>query len=408
MSGAAEALDLPFDEALDYLRQKTAVPSQTWTDIWRKANVRSFTVAGAASQALVDDFRREVIAAAERGETREQWRARFDDVVRKHGWSHTGKPGWRARVIYETNLAMAYSAGRHAQMTDPATLEAFPYWQYVHSGARHPRLQHLNWNGMVLRADDPFWSWAYPPNGWGCGCSVRVVSEGRLRRMGRTAPDKAPERVRTQMISKKTGEVLKGSEGVDYGFDYNPGAEWKKAVAAPPATVGRKSAVTAAASAPIVALTPTVLREFATSALAKGARKSDVINVMRLPDDVADALGIKRGSPVELSVFRVAKVAGRAEDHGGKPSNAHPEIGADEWALVPDIIRDGSVHVPGGDDGTATMHRTIDSRTFMLALKAVRSPERGDIAIIRTFSGSGRRRKARVLRGQRQVRAEKE
>jgi hypothetical protein len=241
MSGLAEALDLPFDEALDYLRQKTAVPSGTWTDIWRKANVKSFSVAGAARQALVDDFRREVITAAERGETREQWRARFDEIVRKHGWEHTGKPGWRARVIYETNLSMAYSAGRHAQMTDPATLKAYPYWQYVHSGAKHPRLQHLAWNGLVLRADDPFWSWAYPPNGWGCGCRVRVVSEGGLRRMGRKAPDKGPERVRRGWVDKATGEVKSVSEGVDPGFDYNPGRTW--------ADIKRDRAATAIAAA---------------------------------------------------------------------------------------------------------------------------------------------------------------
>ncbi|HEV2556817.1 MAG TPA: phage minor head protein [Bosea sp. (in: a-proteobacteria)] len=226
------ALDLPFDEAIAFLRDKLSVTSTGWTDIWQKANAKAFTVAGATTDALVEDFRREVMRALESGTTLAEFRQGFDEIVRKHGWEHVGKPGWRARVIYETNLSMAYSAGRYVQQTEPETLLAFPYWQYVHSGARHPRKQHLAWNGLVLRADDPFWDWAYPPNGWGCGCRVRPVSESGMRRQGRAATDVAPERIETTTVNKRTGEVLKGSEGVDPGFDYNPGKAWREQPAA--------------------------------------------------------------------------------------------------------------------------------------------------------------------------------
>ena len=227
-----QALDLPFDEAIEYLRQKVNVTSTGWTDVSGKANAKSFTVAGANVEALIEDFRREVAKALETGSTLQEFREQFDEIVRKHGWDHVGKPGWRSRVIYETNLSMAYSAGRYAQQTEPETLAAFPYWQYVHSGARHPRKQHLAWNGTVLRADDPFWDWAYPPNGWGCGCRVRPVSEAGLKRQGRTGVDQAPERLPTETINKRTGEILRGSEGVDPGFDYNPGQAWKALPAA--------------------------------------------------------------------------------------------------------------------------------------------------------------------------------
>jgi uncharacterized protein with gpF-like domain len=227
------ALDLPFDEAIEYLRQKVNTTSSGWTDIFGRANTRSFTVAGATTDALVSDFREEIAKALEQGTTLQDFRGRFDEIVRKHGWEHTGRPGWRSRVIYETNLSMAYSAGRYAQQTEPETLLAFPYWQYVHSGARHPRKQHLAWNGLVLAATDPFWDWAYPPNGWGCGCRVRPLSEARLRRQGRTSVDEAPPRIPTQTVVKRTGEVLRGSLGVDPGFDYNPGKAWKELPVAP-------------------------------------------------------------------------------------------------------------------------------------------------------------------------------
>ncbi|CAN5129695.1 hypothetical protein BH10PSE8_BH10PSE8_00980 [soil metagenome] len=233
-STVTKALDLPFEEAIAYLRDKVSVTSTTWTDVWQKANAKAFTVAGATTDALVEDFRREVMRALEEGTTLQEFRKGFDAIVEKHGWEHVGKPGWRAKVIYETNLSMAYSAGRYVQQTEPETLLAFPYWQYVHSGARHPRKQHLAWNGTVLAATDPFWDWAYPPNGWGCGCRVRPVSERGLERQGRKGPDIAPERIPTTTVNRRTGEVLKGSEGVDPGFDYNPGKAWKEA---PPGSV---------------------------------------------------------------------------------------------------------------------------------------------------------------------------
>ncbi|WNJ89160.1 phage minor head protein [Bosea sp. 685] len=228
-SSTTQAFDLPFDEAIDYLRQKVNATSETWTDLWQRANAKGFTVAGATTDALVDDFRREVERALQEGTTLDEFRKGFDRIVEKHGWQHTGRPGWRSRVIYETNLSMAYSAGRYAQQTEPETLAAFPYWQYVHSGAKHPRKQHLAWNGMVLLATDPFWEWAYPPNGWGCGCRVRPISDRTLRIQGRGSLDVAPPRIPTTIVNKRTGEVLHGSQGVDPGFDYNPGMVWRDA-----------------------------------------------------------------------------------------------------------------------------------------------------------------------------------
>lgn len=228
-AATTQALDLPFDEAIDYLRSKASVTSTGWTDVWQKANAKAITVAGATTEALVEDFRREVTRALESGTTLQEFRKGFDAIVEKHGWKHTGRPGWRSRVIYETNLSMAYSAGRYAQQTEAETLAAFPNWQYVHSGAKHPRKQHLAWNGMVLSASDPFWDWAYPPNGWGCGCRVRPVSDAGLRRQGRSSLDVAPARIPTTTVNRRTGEVLSGSQGVDPGFDYNPGKVWRDA-----------------------------------------------------------------------------------------------------------------------------------------------------------------------------------
>ncbi|NKX16151.1 hypothetical protein HGG75_10290 [Ochrobactrum pseudogrignonense] len=102
-------------------------------------------VAGAATDALLDDFRREIQRALEEGTTIEEFRQSFDAIVEKHGWDYRGKRNWRTRIIFDTNLRTAYAAGRYAKLTEPETLEAFPYWQYHHSGSINPAIN--TWPG---------------------------------------------------------------------------------------------------------------------------------------------------------------------------------------------------------------------------------------------------------------------
>ncbi len=222
------AVSLPPKEAIAFLRQKVNVPTERWTDVWNEAHTRAFSVAGAASTALVQDFRDAVAKALEQGTSLAEFRADFDTIVAKHGWVYNGTPAWRARIIYETNLSTAYSAGRYAQLTEPDVLEAYPYWRYQHNAALHPRVQHVAWSGLTLKADDPWWSTHFPPNGWRCHCSVSPVSGRGLARMGKTGPDKAPP-LDLHPVRIRDGEgwrTVQVPRGIDPSFGYNPGQAW--------------------------------------------------------------------------------------------------------------------------------------------------------------------------------------
>jgi len=223
-----EAIDLPFEEAIDFFRQKARVPTDHWTDVWRTAHSRAFMVAGAATDELLQDFQDAIQQALDNGTTLETFREQFDDIVEKHGWSYNGTPGWRSRIIYETNLSTAYSAGRYAQLTDPDVLQAFPYWTYMHGDSQHPRQWHLAWNGTTLRADDPWWSTHYTPNGWRCSCRISATSQAGLARMGKSGPDTAPPVQYRQWRNPHTGQVHQVPVGIDPGFDYNPGQAWQQ------------------------------------------------------------------------------------------------------------------------------------------------------------------------------------
>ncbi len=216
---------VPFREAIAYFRQKINLPTRSWTDLWQGMHARAFVIAGAMREELIADLRHAVDRAISEGISLSEFRRQFDEIVARYGWQYRGGRDWRTRVIYDTNLRTAYAAGRYRQMTDPELLRLRPYWQYRHGGSAQPRPEHLSWDGLVLRADDPWWRTHYPPNGWGCSCYVRPLDEEGLRALGKTGPDQAPSvRYVTRTVQ---GRRIRVPEGIDPGWDYNVGeAAW--------------------------------------------------------------------------------------------------------------------------------------------------------------------------------------
>ena len=222
-SASFEHVRLPFAEQIAFFRDKLNLPTATWTDIWQEMHDEGFVVAGAMRDALLDDLRAAVDSAIAEGTTLARFRSRFDGVVTKHGWSYNGGRDWRTRVIYDTNLRQSYAAGRWQQLE--AVKEERPYWRYRHSPAsENPREQHVAWNGLILRADDPWWRTHFPMNGWGCKCYVEALSERDLRRLGKDGPDTAPP-IEMRTVTVGAGaRTVSAPKGIDPGFAYAPGA----------------------------------------------------------------------------------------------------------------------------------------------------------------------------------------
>jgi hypothetical protein len=122
-------------------------------------------------------------------------------------------------VIYQTNMATSYAAGRYKQLTEPSFLALNPYWRYIHSDSvMHPRPHHLAWHGLTLLAEHPFWRAHFPPNGWGCQCRVTAVTRREGEASARAGLGVLPEDWKA--VDRKTGAPV----GIDKGFDYTPGA----------------------------------------------------------------------------------------------------------------------------------------------------------------------------------------
>ncbi len=221
----AQPVSLPFEEAINFFRQKLGMQSATWSEIYASEHDHAFTVAGVMRDDMLSDFRLAIDTAIAEGTTYQTFLGEFDTIVGKYGWSYNGTRGWRSRVIYDTNIRTSYQAGRYAQMTDPDVLKYRPNWMYQHGDSVHPRPMHLSWHGTVLPADDPWWESHYTPNGWGCKCRVTALSNRDLARLDKKVGT-APNDGTFEWVNPATGEVRNIPRGIDPGWDYNPGKQW--------------------------------------------------------------------------------------------------------------------------------------------------------------------------------------
>ena len=76
---------LPFQEAIVFFKNKIKLPSSGWTDIWQEQHSHAFVVAGAASDALVEDLYNAIVQAKRAGGAMKSLRPRL-----KASWQNTG------------------------------------------------------------------------------------------------------------------------------------------------------------------------------------------------------------------------------------------------------------------------------------------------------------------------------
>lgn len=212
----------PFPEQLAFFQKKVSMPKDAWDAITKAQHDHAFVVAGAMRADLLNDLHEAVTQAIAEGGTIAQFRTQFDEIVARHGWegwtgsdSKAGRT-WRTRVIYQTNMATSYAAGRWAQLNDPDLIAQRPYWRYVHAdGVASPRPLHLAWGqaGLTLPHDHTWWQTHYPPNGFGCHCYVIAVR-------GPKPGDATVPPIGWDEINSRTGEL----PGIDKGWGYAPGA----------------------------------------------------------------------------------------------------------------------------------------------------------------------------------------
>lgn len=260
----AFALTLQPEKAIEYFRAKGYAVTWSWRELWQQAQAKAFTVAGVMKMDVLQDIRQSVDDALAKGETYAGFEKQLQPILERKGWwgrgaqidpetgemAGKGLTPHRLATIYQTNLQTAYMAGRYqAQM---ANVQNRPYWQYVAVMDRRTRPTHAAMNGLVFRADDPFWSSFYPPNGFRCRCRVSALDGADLKSdglalsssQGRLSEIDVPT---SRKPDAPTAKVTRFEHAPgkyvapDVGWSYNPGkAAWKPDLAQYPADLARQ------------------------------------------------------------------------------------------------------------------------------------------------------------------------
>lgn len=223
------------EEAIDFFRQKGFRIGFDYRDVWQQEHQAAFTVAKAMQIDLLQDIREFVDEALATGSTLGDFQKALTPKLQAKGWwgkqvqvdpadgvakeVQLGSPK-RLELIYDTNLATAYSEGQWERIQRNQVL--FPFLEYVRSASVNPRHTHLAYAGLVLRADDAFWQTHLPIKEYNCKCSVIQHTQRMLEAEGLQLGQAPPEVMRT-VVNKRSGQSMQVPVGVDPAFHYPPG-----------------------------------------------------------------------------------------------------------------------------------------------------------------------------------------
>lgn len=206
------------EEIVKYFESKGLKTSYNWREVNEEAHAKAFTVAKMTDAALLKDTHDMLTKAIKEGWSADHFQKEAGELFAKKGWTgikevtnpHTGEKETvelgtprRIKNIFQNNINSAYAVGRYKQQLEDVDIA--PYFQYMCVLDEATRPEHRAMHGKVFRYDDPFWATFYPPNGWGCRCFVRSLSENEVKKLGVSVEKSGIEENSTTPYSFKLG-----------------------------------------------------------------------------------------------------------------------------------------------------------------------------------------------------------
>lgn len=229
------SFSLVADEALAFFKAKGLRASFVWKELLRAEHVASFTVAKMMDLDMLADVQESLAQALQDGQSFDAWKRTIRVELQRKGWWGTrdvvdpatgatvraqlGSPA-RLETIFRTNIQTAYSAGQWQKIQEQK--QTFPFLMYDAVDDFRTRPEHAAWDGRVARVNDSFWQDHYPPNGWNCRCTVISLDEDDLAELG-ISESEPYEGGTYEWQNPRTGSIEQIPNGIDPGFDYNPG-----------------------------------------------------------------------------------------------------------------------------------------------------------------------------------------
>jgi SPP1 gp7 family putative phage head morphogenesis protein len=213
-----------FFEAIEFLRQRLALPDGVWLKLLQEVDQAARDRSAGMSEVMVRDILEVVLKALEEGTTVETFRNDFDAISVARGWTGDNTAGWRSQLTFRVMAAQAMAAGRWRQIQRLKARR--PWLRYITAGDHRVRDAHKSWHGIILSADNPWWNTHFPPNGFNCRCHVQQLSDRDLERYGLSVTREAPPFNPVIRFVRGADGLRKPVEmpaGIDPGFGVNFG-----------------------------------------------------------------------------------------------------------------------------------------------------------------------------------------
>jgi len=160
-----------FAEAIDHCAQRTdLLPKDEFEKLQGLNRARAWTVARVTDLGVMKDLYGAVGQAIEGGQSYRDFLDSLEAIMEQRGWG--GLEPWHARLVYDQNVAMAYSSGRTMQARDSGA----GYWRKLPSRAAAPRPEHARFDNQVFS----FSQMGPPPWDFGCQCEWEPVFDDEL------------------------------------------------------------------------------------------------------------------------------------------------------------------------------------------------------------------------------------
>jgi len=200
------AVTSAYDAAVAAMRKRLDMPLSELDKLRLRYNASALEVLKNTGDIIEKKLQATMVEIVTGGEHVKSGRAMLADAFDAMGI--TPDNSFTLEGIFRTQTALAYGAGRWQLEQDPAVQEILWGYKYVTVGDDRVRPEHVGFEGVTLPKDDPFWSYAYPPNGFNCRCVAIPLYEP-------TDESNVPKQVEVD------GKMVQPA--VDKGFAFNPG-----------------------------------------------------------------------------------------------------------------------------------------------------------------------------------------
>lgn len=219
--------------ALEHFKSKRILPGFSHYDVWLYQHSLAFTVAKMMDADMLAEVKQAVEQALQNGTSFAGFKKRLKPYLMAKGWwgeqimtdpldgvqklVQLGSTR-RLKTIFNTNMQTAFAAGQWQRIQ--ANKDALPYLRYNASAAGTPRDSHKRYYGMVLPVDHPIWQVVFPPNGYGCKCSVSALTRRQAEREGISGE---PDVEMVEFTNPRTGQTVLIPDDITPSFAHNHG-----------------------------------------------------------------------------------------------------------------------------------------------------------------------------------------